>query len=92
MSEKSTSFEHFYHEYAGKHKDQLDNDLLMAVIERAFYAGAMGGVGTVANRISALEGAQDPSDVIKSISNVIQSASTELMILNERLNGDVGTA
>jgi hypothetical protein len=92
MSEKNTTFEHFYHEYAGKHKDALDNDLLMAVIERAFYAGAMGGVGTVANRISELEGAKDPSDVIMNISDVIKKASTELMIVNERLNGEVGTA
>lgn len=92
MSEKNTTFEHFFNEYAGKHKVQLDNDLLMEVIERAFYAGALGGVGTIANRISQLEGAQDPSEVITAISDVIQGASTELMIINERFNGDVGTA
>ena len=92
MSERMTKFELFYHEYAGRHKEELDNDLLMSVIERAFYAGALGGVGCIANRIAGLSGAQDPSDVIKSISDVITGANTELLILNERLNGEVGTA
>ena len=92
MSEKNTTFEHFYHEYAGKHKDQLDNDLLMEVIEQAFYAGAFAGVGCIANRISELEGAKDPSEIITGISDVITGANTELQIINERFKGPVGTS
>lgn len=92
MADRMTKFEEFWHEYAGKHKEQLDNDLLMEVIERAFYAGALGGLGCVANRIAELEGAQDPSDVINAISDVITGANTELTIINESFNGPVGTA
>lgn len=91
-AERMTKFELFYHEYAGRHKDQLDNDRLMDVIEQAFYAGAMGGVGCIANRIAELEGAVDPSEIIHGITDVITRASTELMIINERLKGEVGTA
>lgn len=92
MSERLTKFEEFYHEYAGKHKERLDNDLLMEVIEQAFYAGAFAGVGCIANRISELNGAQDPSVVISGVSSVITGASTELQIINERFKGPVGTS
>lgn len=88
MSERMTKFELFYHEYAGRHKAELGNDLLMNVIERAFYAGALGGVGCIANRIGELEGSQDPATVINGISDTITTASAELMTMNERLNKD----
>lgn len=86
MPERMTKFELFYHEYAGRHREELQNDLLMQVIERAFYAGAMGGVGCIANRIAELEPSRDTSEVITNLSNVITGANVELQLMNERLN------
>lgn len=92
MSERLTKFEDFFHAYAGRHKDQLNDDLLMAVIEQAFYAGAMGGVGCIANRIAELEATANPAEVINGISQTILLASSELEVANEKLKGPYGTA
>jgi hypothetical protein len=91
MANRITSFEEMFERYAGKHREELDNDTLMDLIERTFYAGASSGLGVIANRIANLEGSRDPSDVIRGISDVITKASTELYIINEKQNGQVGT-
>ena len=93
MSERITKFEDFYSTYIGDNKELLDAGvpLLMETIEQAFYAGALSGVGVIANRIAELEGSQDPSEVIQRISDVITHANTELNIANTKLQGQVGT-
>lgn len=85
MAERLVKIEDFYHEYAGQHKGDLDDDLLMQVIQQAFYAGALGGVGVVANRISLLEAQQSAAEMINGISDVISGANAELKAANEML-------
>ena len=93
MTEYIKSFEELWRVHE-QHPHIADlSEIEKEFMKQVFFAGALGGVGVLTNRISDLPNQVDGSALIPAISRVLASTQVELEKINHQVRGmPVGSA
>lgn len=82
---KTTDFDELWEVYLAYGQEVGWSKEEMEWAKQVYFAGALGGVGVLANRLAELPGRHDKTTILQGISNEVVRASKELFTKNKEM-------